>query len=53
MAGEERSRLDLSSVGQHQMPPPGETQVPYRSLLLSPVIKMRAHLGLQAAGSAL
>lgn len=47
------NRADLGSVGQHQMPLPREAQVLLRSLLLSPVINIHSHLGLQAAIGAL
>lgn len=47
------NRVDLSSMGQHEMPSPRETQVLFRSLLLLPVINMHAHLGLQTAIGAL
>lgn len=50
--GEGINRLDLSSIGQHQMPPPREIQVSFKGLLLLPVIYMCVHLGLQTASSA-
>lgn len=37
------NRVDLSSMGQHEMPPPREAQVLFRSLLLLPVINRHAH----------
>lgn len=46
------NRLDLSSIGQHQMLPPTEIQVSFKGLLLLPVIYMCVHLGLQTASSA-
>lgn len=49
----EMNRADLGSVGQHQMPVPREAQVLLRSRLLSPVINIHSHLGVQAAIGAL
>lgn len=51
--GKQMNRADVGSVGQHQMPVPREAQVLLRSLLLSPVINIHPHLGLQAAIGAL